>query len=371
MILKKGAKMNAGTGSKKDNWTMNYMKFFGILYMLIYHSALKQLNVFAILFFVQMFIFISGYFYKDDYSSHPVRFLRRRLRTLYLPFVVYCTLFLVFNNLFVRLNLYPPGMWLSGHDLWRTFLSVLVLWSPMPFTGAMWFVSSLLIVSVLFCLISWLLRFVPAGHFENSRFFLVTLLCILGFYLSVRHIRIQPFVDISFVLMIFFYGGYMFRKYEAQIPVNIYLAVSSFLMLCLCLKYGYPAIIRRIYVNPPFLLFAGFAGVYLQLYISRTLARFAKIQVINYIGKNTLAILALHFLSFKAVHLVTIYTFDLPLTHLADFPIITSTTQAWRWLYVLAGLTIPVVLKSIFDLVYGRIRLRLSGLAFQRPAVGS
>ncbi len=68
---------------KKEIWFMNYMKFFGVFYMLIYHSAIKQLNVFAILFFLQMFIFISGYFYQDKYTQNPVLFIIKRIKSIF------------------------------------------------------------------------------------------------------------------------------------------------------------------------------------------------------------------------------------------------------------------------------------------------
>ncbi|MCD4722735.1 MAG: acyltransferase family protein [Desulfobacula sp.] len=347
--------MNNQLEEKKEIWFMNYMKFFGVFYLLIYHSAIKQLNIFVILFFLQMFIFISGYFYKDKYTQNPGLFIKKRIRSLYLPFIIYCSLFLFLNNFFVDIKVYKPGMLLNNEMMWDQFLSILKLRPRQQMAGAMWFVSSLLITSTLFCLLSFILKFISKKQRTYLLFFCIAAIFMSGIHLSVLKIQIHPYIDISFVLLIFFYGGYLFKKNEDKIPINIYLAVTSFLMLRICMEFGFPQIPARRYINPPFLLMTGFAGIYLNIYISKKLAEFKKIKLLNYIGQNTLAILALHFLSFKVINLLAIYCFNLPFDQLASFPIIKSTSQYWRWLYVLAGLSIPVVLKSIFNLAYIRV----------------
>ena len=315
--------MNNPLKEKKDIWFMNYMKFFGILYLLIYHTAIKQLNIFVILFFLQMFIFISGYFYNDKYTQNPILFLKKRIKSLYLPFIIYCSLFLLLNNFFVDIKLYKPDVFLTNEMMWDQFLSILKLRPRQQMAGAMWFVSALLITSTIFCLLSYLLKFISKKQYAYLRFFCVAVIFMLGIYLSVLKIRINPYLDISFVLLIFFYGGYLFKKFEDKIPINIYMALTAFLMLRICMDFGFPRIPARQYINPPFLLMTGFAGIYLNIYISKKLADFKKIKIVNHIGKNTLAILALHFLSFKMVNLLAIYCLNLPIDQLTSFPFIT------------------------------------------------
>lgn len=62
-----------------------------------------------------------------------------------------------------------------------------------------------------------------------------------------------------------------------------------------------------------------------------------------------MVVLAMHFLAFKLVSIIIIYTQNLPLDLLSSFPVIKSTNQLYRWLYLAAGLLAPLAGKYLFD----------------------
>ncbi len=340
---------------------MNYMKFFGIVYLLIWHSAIEGLNIFVISFFLQMFFFISGYFYKDTYSEKPFVFLRKRIISLYIPYITFCSLFLVLNNIFVNYNLVNDSLYITHENVIFSCLRIVLMMSGLQMAGAMWFVSSLFVASILFCCISALFRKkIPFGHYlkenESVRFLFIVVLYLLGNYLSFVQVTLPIYLDISLVLLFFYYLGYLFKIYEEKIPFNIFLALSSLLTLLICTKFGYPQFGQRRYVDPSFILLCGTAGIYLNIYIAKKCAAYKRIEFVNYAGRNTIVILALHFLAFKIVSLMLIYSQNLSINLLSSFPTIKSANQYYRWLYVISGLSIPLAVKYLFDKSYYKLK---------------
>lgn len=338
---------------------MNYMKAFGIFYLLIWHAGCPHLNVFVILFFLQMFFFISGYFYKDEYTSHPMKFISKRIKTLYIPFVFYCTLLLLLNNLFVHVHIYENSMIMSSAKLFSHFLQILSLKPKPQLAGAMWFVSALIITCVIFCVLSYLIKFAPKKNHESIRMLCVVILLITANYLSLEKIRLPVYTDIAFMAIFFYYTGYLYQKYETIIPNSFVLALSSVLILALCTKYGHIQIAQRKYIDLPFLLVCGLTGIYFNLYISKLLAAKKTVRVINYIGENTLIILALHFLAFKAASLFLIHFQHLPIDAMVSFPTIKGTSKHWWWLYALSGLLFPLIIRYNYEIIRSRITLYL------------
>lgn len=327
--------------------------------MLLWHSGCPHLNVYVILFFLQMFFFISGYFYKDEYTDHPIRFIGKRVKSLYVPFVFYCSLLLVLNNLFVHVHIYEDSMNMSNSNIISHFFQILSLKPKPQLAGAMWFVSALIITCIMFCSLSYLIKFVAQKHQESIRMLCMVILLITANYLSLEKIRLPVYIDISFMAIFFYYIGYLYQKHEHQVPINFVLALSSMLILAICTRYGYPQIVQRKYISLPFLLVCGVTGIYFNLYICKKLTAQKTVKIIDYIGENTLIILALHFLAFKAVSLVLIHFQNLPIGYLANFPTIKGTSKHWWWLYALSGLIFPLIIRYNYEIIRSRFILYL------------
>jgi len=341
----------------KEIFYINYMKFLGIIYLLIWHTGIQKINIFVIQFFLQMFIFISGYFYKEEYSEKPFTFIKKRISSLYIPYIFYCSIFLILNNIFVSFSIYKENMYINPAKFGHHFLQILFFHQTQQMAGAMWFVASLFSVSILFLLMSKISITMtsvggPFKEHEYSRFFLIISLYLFGNYLAYLKCKLPLLIDISFVLLVFYYLGYLFKRHEHKIPLNVFFALSSLLTLLLCMKFGFPQIIQRKYVNPSFILLCGVAGIYLNIYVASKCPTNTKImKFINYAGRNTMVILALHFLSFKAVSLFIIYSQNLPLNLLSSFPVMKTSSQYYRWMYVVSGLLIPLSVVYLYDTV--------------------
>ncbi len=347
---------------RKEIAYINYMKCFGMIYLMSWHTGLRYINTLSIEFFLQMFVFISGYFYKDYYSKNLLLFYKKRISGLYLPFVFYCTSFLILNNFFVKCNIYPPEMALNFSKSIKLFYQILMLTYTPQLAGAMWFVSSLFIISIVFSLASRfsLLLWGKMGklrHQEITRCLIVVTLYIIGIYYIRK--KVPAMIDVSLVLLLFYYLGFLFREFEQIIPMNFPFFIISIALIIFLSRIGFIEFSQRQYIHPLFVVMCGIAGIYFNLYIAKKMPPNSSSKcitsIMSYIGKNSMAILALHLLSYKIISFFIIITHHLPPTKLSDFPTIKSVTQQLKILYITAGIFIPIGIKFIYESLRQRI----------------
>jgi fucose 4-O-acetylase-like acetyltransferase len=139
------------------------LKGLGIIAVVIGHSG-SPLVPFVYMYHIALFFFISGYFYKDAYSSDPAIFIARRIKTLYWPFVKYGLGFLIVHNALLRINVLSaraeagiiPAREYNLTDMLRMAEEIVTFRNTEQMPGAMWFLPSLFVSAVLFCLIRYL-----------------------------------------------------------------------------------------------------------------------------------------------------------------------------------------------------------------------
>lgn len=82
-------------------------------------------------------------------------------------------------------------------------------------------------------------------------------------------------------------------------------------------------------------------------------------RFMHYTGTHTLVILTWHFLCFKLVSLIIIHIYDLPYKRLAEFPIIKEyATQGWWVIYLLVGVSVPLLMTKMTEDVKSRLQHR-------------
>ena len=79
------------------------------------------------------------------------------------------------------------------------------------------------------------------------------------------------------------------------------------------------------------------------------------LKFLNYAGSHTLQILTWHFLSFKIISLCIVLLYDLPIEHLAEFPVIESFSNQFWFLYFVTGVIVPLALTGFFNLLCVRM----------------
>lgn len=127
------------------------MKGVAIISVVAGHCSVPVIEGYVNQYHLATFYFVAGYFFKTSYINNAKTFVVKRIKRLYIPFVCYGLVFLLLHNAFCSLGLYPSGDTYSTNDFVHNGLRLLFqLTSFEPFMGAMWFASSLLMVSIVY-----------------------------------------------------------------------------------------------------------------------------------------------------------------------------------------------------------------------------
>jgi fucose 4-O-acetylase-like acetyltransferase len=133
-----------------------------------------------------------------------------------------------------------------------------------------------------------------------------------------------------------FYLGYLYRQHEDKIKFNSYYVLAAVILLLTDYQYGIKTDMRiNSYADPVFFVINALLGIYLTIYISKKISKY-NVSILNYIGRNTFTVLALHVLCLRAFN------------------------HMWflrnRWVICsIIGVAIPIGLKYLYDLLRTKI----------------
>ncbi|MGB9940428.1 acyltransferase family protein [Methanosarcina sp.] len=329
---------------------MDIVKAFAIIAVVVGHSG-SPLTQIVYMYHVPLFFFIAGYFYNDSYSKAPFLLLKKRLKTLYLPFVGYELLFLALHNIFFELNIYSDkaGYGNTVSHLYTTqefainAVKILAFIGTEELLGPLWFILSLFTVTIFFGFISYLTTKYVKGNPEYFRFSVIFLAFLIGNLTTYYGLTFYFVLNTSLVAILIYYIGYMFRKYEDKIAFNPHFLTISLLFLIMSSLYGPIDMASNSYLSPSFLIANSLAGAYINIYLAkRIVSTEINYTILEYIGKNTFAIMALHYISFKLINLIQVRLNDLPVYMVAKYPVIDGT-NGWWILYSVCGVFLPLV----------------------------
>lgn len=334
----------------------NILKGLGIIAVVIGHTS-SPLVPFVYMYHIALFFFISGYFYKDVYSTDPSIFIAKRIKSLYWPFVKYGLGFLVFHNMLLHINVLSSkaefGIIASRYynilDMIRVAEYVVTFRDTDLLSGAMWFLPALFVSGILFCLIRYIsLRFI--GKYALVVTGNISLILFgVGIILAQKHIVLPLHADVSLAAMPIFFAGYLMNSFKVEVYKHWGIALFSAAFLVFAAnKYGYFEVVNQKYVNPWLFIMASFAGIYMNMYLGKVIMNISVLgKIIAYIGQCSLTILALHFLAFKIVSALYIATHNAPHYWLARFPVIVGN-NGWWIAYTLIGVGLPVILSAAY-----------------------
>lgn len=93
---------------KQRNNIIDYIKGIGIVFMVMGHAG-APFTSFLYLFHMAIFFIASGYCYNKDNASNgqdTLNYIVRKIRNLWLPYVLWMTIFSVTHNLCIKHNIY-------------------------------------------------------------------------------------------------------------------------------------------------------------------------------------------------------------------------------------------------------------------------
>ncbi|MBP2657674.1 MAG: hypothetical protein H6Q69_706 [Firmicutes bacterium] len=327
-------------------------KALGIIFVVIGHAGLGGIGKFIYLFHMPLFFLISGYFFQDNYTLNFSKFITKRIKSLYIPFIKFELIFLVLHNVFVNYNIYSTNPNVNGVQSFYTLsdyihhaLSIFIFNGTELLLAPLWFLTVLFTANIIF----WVISKISVKYGENYRLVLLLLCFCLGnlftkFKIGIINsmVFVPEFINVSLVVVFIFYLGYLYRQHENKINLNSKpLLIASTLILLLLREYSEMDMRRNFYTDPAMLLIGTLFGTYFTFYIAKHISNPRAKNILKYIGNNTVPIMALHLLSFKLVTLIQIALLDLPLYTLGNYG-----TIGKNWVgvfYTLAGVGLPLL----------------------------
>lgn len=148
--------------------SIDVIKGIAILLM-VYGHTFPFCREFIYLFHMSVFLIASGYCYSSNVSSlHDWgRYLVKKIKTLYLPYIICNTVYIVFTNIFIGLGIYtdipdflslsidfPVQQVLHNHvtliDIFRNLIKAALFIKPSELGSPTWFLTSLFLLLLFF-----------------------------------------------------------------------------------------------------------------------------------------------------------------------------------------------------------------------------
>ncbi|EFB77335.1 acyltransferase [Subdoligranulum variabile DSM 15176] len=360
--------------AKQRDGVLDAMRGIGIVLMVVGHSGFPG-SGFIYLFHMALFFMLSGYFFRLGEGVAGLRhFCVRRLLTLWLPFVAANTVFTLCNNLFLRLNILTsdprildlPGNQLTDPVTLKDIVGRTLHWCVFDggtqLGGALWFVQALFQISLLYALVEFLLRRLAPGRDTLLPQGLVAgALLMVGWTCSRTGWNVWGLGIAASGYSLYYLGALVHRIGQpARKPAGrVLIAAGAFVVLLVLLPLGSVGLAANQYPHWLFLLIASAAGwvlVYECAHLAVLLPRLG--QALSALGRATMPIVILHFLSFKLVTWLGLQITGGEPYLLAAFPTL-FTGGAWWLAYTAAGLALPLLVYQPYRAVKQSILCRM------------
>ena len=341
---------------KRDN-AISIIKGIGIILMVIGHSGCPDwLHNIIYMFHVPLFFITAGYFYKacDDFSKLS-RFIIKRLKGLYIPFIKWSLAFLLLHNLFYYLNIYSADI---GHYNYDKLLQnakniILEMRSCGQMLGAFWFLKTLFLASCGVAIMDFITHKIIRLNTKYNSYAYLIIFIILTVLTKMYAISLPIIGESSRICLgiSFFISGTLIKQYNISLK-----KYQAFAILF---------IVFALSIIQPCNMFTPSALLSILFFFCATITFIAIYNLIKsfkinssklvYIGEHTMIILALHFLCFKLISLLKIYCYDYPIKDLSCFPVITDNNSFMWILYSIAGIAIPLLIEHIYIKIKSKI----------------
>ncbi len=293
------------------------LKGIGIILVVLAHYSLPiAFDTYIFSFHMPLFFFISGFLFDfGKYAESASNFVKGRFKSLIVPYFCFAVITCIFC--FLMDELYTPetiSIKFFENSIFHGISHILVAFGPaISYNPPLWFLTCLFVTELLF--------YVLAKKYYGEPKRLVFWLIIAGIigYLYPVYVpfRIPWNVDVALAAIVFYGAGNLFRKFtekesrsnfslkldsgftEKFSRVERYLPVIAVLLSLLYLGYllKFPTddkvnmnVIK--YGNFFSFYLLAFAGIFTFVYLSK---RIISSKVLEYYGRNSLIILALHF----------------------------------------------------------------------------
>ena len=366
---------------------IDMIKALAIICMVLGHTTFFG-SKFVFLFHMAAFIMTSGYCFHTKYSD-SVRegvavLIWKRIKQLWFPYFLWQTVFICLNNFFLRINFFTAAPEqlayltetkmaseiaeshvMSLREILRAIIKSVYFKSSTQYSEQLWFLQSLFIVTIAYCVIDYLIKKAFGKQSLISQFAVSCVFLFLGYISKLRGIQLYGLARAASLYILFFLG-YVFHCYSKSFRSKswkYYLTAGSIsLALLVSASFLYPGEIsidlhQNKYQNPIFYLVCSLAGWMLLYSLAYFIKQLPVKKYFTYIGTKTMSIMIFHYLFFKLVCCIVLSCYHLPITCLAAFPVLCGDRGIWWIAYGFAGVAGPAFLHSAYRHLIKRVRM--------------
>lgn len=329
---------------KKRDKTIDIAKAIGIICVVLGHTQFRYSQL-LYQFHLPLFFFLSGAVFNLDKYKNLKTLILKKIKTLYLPFIKFEIIFLILHNFFTKLNFYTAASnVILQYDLKHfliNLIKILTMGGGEQLAGPLWFLISSFEITIIYAVMIWICKKNLRNYYIN----ITTISLILYFIGCYSHF--PRMLSQSLIGLLFYSFGFMYKEFRNVISFKpIYVLITS-CILVLCSMINYIDISKLQIDYKLLLILSGLSGIYVTIYISKKIAE-KGCKLLQYIGKNTIYILALHCISFKTITLIEYFIYKFDPYYIGKFPTF-EISQSWTLLYVMCGIFLPILIKMIVD----------------------
>lgn len=363
---------------KQRQKNIDVVKAIAVMGVVLRHCGGPHSGFFD-LFMLAVFFIVSGYFYKGEYAKttgNVREFIGKKIKGLWMPYAIADIIWVVLNNLFIKMNVYTDNILILNHgtdstvhtymSLWdicrQVFLSLLFL-GDSQLGGAMWFFRVLFSVSILYCILDMTINRITAN--ENVKMMVQIIISavflLIGWGWSIWGMPLYIVGQTFSCYWLYHFGRLLQKKQlrELSLRWRAVIGIVSWGVLYACYGHGRVVPVLNEYKDPLFFLIVSVAGWEFLWSVSCFLCRMEKIRdVFALIGENTGAIVILHFLCFKMINAIQVRVYSEPSYMAASFPVL-HNDSFWWIVYFVVGIAIPIVLNVERKKITSYLKMRI------------
>lgn len=251
-------------------------------------------------FLIPAFFFLSGYFFSYEKYPRYLPFLRRRLKSLMVPYVSLALLAYVF--------------WLViGRHVGDDAGSATPWWSPLAATALgygkemvqsvpLWFVMALFVMENIFWFVGRCMR--------HGGFVLLAVLVAIG-WINYRFVALPlPFeLNPALTCMPFYLFGMMVRRMPRLMPPSwVTFVPGAAAVATAVITNDHVTVLTGRYGYYPLFILGAFGGIYATVTLCRALARWlGDLPAVRFVAKSTLVVCGLHLVAYTLLKGVMVY----------------------------------------------------------------
>lgn len=282
--------------NKRVEW-IDILKGIGIIYVVIGHANNNQmLSRYINSFHMPLFFLISGYLFNHSKYENIIIFIKKKFKTLILPYCIFAIIGMVFQFSFremLEIQFYKRQV-LYG------IITTNGIWN-----GPIWFLVCLFFVEILY----YLLTSQDNKYIQNIG---VLLFSLIGYLLS-NHFEVMLIwrLNTAFTALLFFHIGNIFKtkkNLNLNIAKAIIISISAFLIsIFVAMKLNTLVIVSRgQYGNYFYFHIAALAGVIFYITLSKAIDKIYILnKILSYLGKNSIVIMSLHWIPLVFIPYIT------------------------------------------------------------------